>query len=151
VTTPLWRTCCFSCGFQRQTYEVYPSVSLDTPEADPEKIIRKGKALREGASTVEPGISDSSHCPLLETPISASQFPIRPLVGVSRLLNFGSVPVEFSPPGLGLEGESFVTPISPDVVAWSRPRNSEDFPTPGFTTPPPITVVLLYPHQPLLP
>jgi hypothetical protein len=122
-----------------------PQFPLTTPEADPEKLIRKGKALREGASTVEPGISDSSHCPLFETPISASQFPIRPLVGVSHFLNFGSVPVEFSPPGLGLEGERFVTPISPDVAAWSRPRNSEYFPTPGFTIPSPITVATVVP------
>jgi hypothetical protein len=46
-----------------------------TPEADPEKIIRKEKALGEGASTAEPGIFDNSHFPLLETPLSASQFP----------------------------------------------------------------------------
>jgi hypothetical protein len=122
-----------------------PQFPLTTLEADPEKLIRKGKAPREGAPTTEPGISDSSHCPLLETPISDSQFPIRPLVGVSHFLNFGSVPVEFSPPGLGLEGESFVTPISLDIAAWSRPINSEDFPTPGFTSPPPLTIATVVP------
>jgi hypothetical protein len=95
----------------------HPQLPLVTPEADPEKIIRKGKALEEGGSTVELGIFDSSHDPLLETPVVASQFPIRPLVVFSRLLNFGSVPVEFSPPDIGLEGERFVTPISPDVAA----------------------------------
>jgi hypothetical protein len=94
-----------------------PQFPLTTPEENPEKLIKNGKALREGDSTVEPGISDSSHCPLLETPISASKFPIRPLVGVSHFLNFGSVPVNFSPPGLGLEGEIFVTHISPDVAS----------------------------------
>jgi hypothetical protein len=76
----------------------------------------------------------------LETPISASHFPIIPSVGVSRILNFGSVPVEFSPPGLRLEGENLVTPLSPEVVPWSRPRTTKDFPTPGFSTPPPVRV-----------
>jgi hypothetical protein len=115
-----------------------PQLPLATPEADPEKIIRKGKALREGDSTAEPGISDDFHDPSLEAPISAPRSPIIPSVGVSRTLNFGSVPVEFSPHGLGLEGEILVTPFSPEVVPWSRPRTSEYFPTPGFTTPPPV-------------
>jgi hypothetical protein len=75
-----------------------PQLPLATPEADPEKIIRKGRALREGSSTVEPGISDDFHYPLVETPTSASRFPIIPSVGVSQSLKFGSVPVEFSPP-----------------------------------------------------
>jgi hypothetical protein len=128
-----------------------PQLPPPTLESDPEKIIKRGKALREGASTVEPGISDSSHCSMLETPISASQFLVKPLVGVSHLLNFGSVHVEFSPPGLGLDGERFVTPISPDVAACSRPRNSEDFPNPGFTVPSPITVATIVPTPTSIP
>jgi hypothetical protein len=119
-----------------------PLFPLKTPEADPKKLIRKGNSLREGVSTVELGISDNFPSPSVETPLSTSHFPIIPSAGVSRNLNFGSVPVEFSPPGLGFEGEIFVTPISPDVVAWSRPRTSEDFPTPGFTIPSPITVAI---------
>jgi hypothetical protein len=117
-----------------------PQLPLATPEADPEKIVRKGKAPREGTSTVEPGISDDFHCPPLETPISSSHSPIIPSVGVSQSLKFGSVPVEFSPPGLDLEGEILVTPLSPEVVPWSRPQTSEYFPTPGFITPPPVRV-----------
>jgi len=35
-----------------------PQLPLTTPEADPEKIIKKGKALWESNSTVELGISD---------------------------------------------------------------------------------------------
>jgi hypothetical protein len=46
--------------------------------------------------------------------------------------------VEFSPPGLGLEGETLVTPLSPEIVQWFRPNASEDFPTLGFTTPHPV-------------
>jgi hypothetical protein len=77
---------------------------LATPEANIEKLIRKVKALPEGASTIEPGVSDDFHLNPLETPIFASPFPIILFGGVSRTLNFGSVPVEFSPPDLGLEG-----------------------------------------------
>jgi hypothetical protein len=117
-----------------------PQLPLATPEADPEKFIRKGKAPREGASAAEPGISDDFHGPFLETPFTASHSPVIPSVGVSRTLNFGSVPVEFSPPGLGLEGEILVTPLSPEILPWFRPNTSGDFPTLGFTTPPPITV-----------
>jgi hypothetical protein len=120
-----------------------PQLSLATPEADPEKIIRKGKTPQEGTSTAEPGISDDFHCPPVGTPISSSHFPIIQSVGVSQSLNFGSVPVEFSPPGLGLEGEILVTPLSPEIVPWFRPSASEDFPTPGFTTPPPLLLLLL--------
>jgi hypothetical protein len=77
---------------------------LATPEADLEKIIEKGKSHREGASTVEPSISDNFPSPSLETPFPASHFPIIPFAVVSTTLNFRSVPIEFSPPGLGLEG-----------------------------------------------
>ena len=34
-------------------------------------------------------------------------------------MNFESFPAEFSPPGLGLEGEILVTPLSPSVVDLS--------------------------------
>jgi hypothetical protein len=89
---------------------------------------------------VEPGISDDFHGPYLETPIPSSHSPVIPSVGVYRTLNFGSVHVEFSPPSPGLEEEILVTPFSPKVVPWSRPRTSEYFPTPSLTTPPPIIV-----------
>jgi hypothetical protein len=111
-----------------------PQFPLATPKADPEKIIRKGKVPQEGTSTAEPGIFDVFHGPSLETPISSSHFPIIQSVGVSRTLNFGSVPVEFSPPGLGLEGEILVTPLSHEIVSWFRPNTSKYFPTLGFTT-----------------
>jgi hypothetical protein len=123
---------------------------LTIPEVDPEKLIRKGKALREGYFTAELGISTSSHCPLLKTPISTSQFSIKPHAGVSRTLNFGSVPLEFFPPSLVSKRESLVTPFSPEVVPWSRPRTTKDFPTTIFFTPPPITVLLLQKEKPLL-
>jgi hypothetical protein len=97
-----------------------PQLPLATPEADPEKIIRKGKALNQGTSTVEPSIYDDFHYPI-GTPIYAFQPSVIPSVGVSQTLNFGSVHVKFSPPGLGLEGEILVTPLSPEFVPWFRP------------------------------
>jgi hypothetical protein len=116
----------------------HPQLPLATPEVDPEVIIRKGKASEGETSTAEPGNLPS---PSIGTPFSSSQLPSRPFSEVSRFLNFGSVPVEFSPSGLGLEGEILVTPLSPEVVPWHRPRTTEYFPTPRFTTPPLITIV----------
>jgi hypothetical protein len=44
-------------------------------------------------------------------------------------LNFGSVPTEFSSPGLGLEREILVSPLCFEAVPWCRPEIIEDFPT----------------------
>jgi hypothetical protein len=90
---------------------------------------------------ITPGISDDFHHPPLETPISSSHFHVIPSIGVSQSLKFGSVPADFSPPGMGLEGEILVTPISPKGVPWFKPRTSEYFPTLGFTTPPYVRVI----------
>jgi len=46
-----------------------PHLPLETLEADPEKIIRKGKVLHEGTSIVELGIFDDFHYPI-RTPVS---------------------------------------------------------------------------------
>jgi hypothetical protein len=83
----------------------------------------------------KPGIFDDFHHPPLENPISTPHFPVIPATRVSRSLKFGSVPDDFSPPSLGLEGEILVTPISPEVVPWFKPRISKYFPTLGLTTP----------------
>ena len=92
---------------------------LATPEADLEAVHRKGKRAVKGVSADEKGNTPS---PSVRTPFSDSQFPSRPSSEVSRFLNFGSVPAEFSPPGLVSEGEILVTPLSK-----------------GFSTPPLIT------------
>jgi hypothetical protein len=105
------------------------------------KIIRKRKTPQEGTSSSVPSIYGNSQNPSLETPVFASHSPGIPSVGVSISLKFGSVLVDFSPLGLGLEGERFETPVSPDVASWFRPRTSENIPTSSFTTPPPIRVV----------
>jgi hypothetical protein len=118
-----------------------PKLPLATPEADPEKIVRRRKTPKEGTSVAEPGISDNFHHPPLETPILVSHSPVVPFAGVSKSLKFGSVPIDLSPPSLGLEGETFFTPVSPEIVPWFKPRTLEDFSTPGFTTPSPIRVI----------
>jgi hypothetical protein len=118
-----------------------PQLPLETPEEGPKKIIGKGNTLQGGTSTTELGISDDFHHPHLETLISTSHFPIIPSAGVSRSLKFGSVPTDLFSPGIGLEGESLVTPISPEFVPWFRPRTLEYFLTLGFTTPPPVRFV----------
>ena len=110
----------------------HPQLPLATPETDPEVVLRKGKAPEEEASTTEPGNPPS---PSVGTPFSPPQFPNRPPSEVSHFLNFGSVPAEFSPTSLGLEGETLVTPLSSEGVPWHRPKTIEDFPTPSFTTP----------------
>jgi len=117
-----------------------PQLPLATPEFDLEKIIRNKRTPREGTSTTLPDISGNFHNPSLETQVSPSHSHVIPYVGVSRSLRFGSVPVDFSPPSLGLEGETFDTHVSPEVVLCFKPKTLEYFPTPKFTTPPPIRV-----------
>jgi hypothetical protein len=98
-----------------------PHFPLATPKEDLEAVRRKGKRAAKEVSVDEKGNTPS---PSVRTPFSDSQFPSRPSSKVSRFLNFGSVPAEFSPPGLVSEGEILVTP-----------------PSGGFTTPPLITTV----------
>ena len=91
----------------------HPLLPLVTPEEDPEVIIRKGKASEGETSTVEPG---NFPYPSVETPFSSSHITSIAFFEVSRILNFESVLAKFSPPGLGLEGEILVTPLSPLAV-----------------------------------
>jgi hypothetical protein len=86
-----------------------------------EAVRKKGKSSTKGVSIAEKGNTPS---PSVKTPFSYSQLPSHTSSEVSRFLNFGSVPAEFSPPGLVSEGEILVTP-----------------PSGGFTTPPLITTV----------
>jgi hypothetical protein len=118
-----------------------PQLPLETLEANPEKFIKKGKTSQEGISTAVPGDSSNSHDSSFKTPVVVSNSPFIPSIGVSRLLDFESFPIELPPSRLHLEGESFQTPISHDIVKWFRPRILEDFPTLGFPTPP-IKVVV---------
>jgi hypothetical protein len=125
----------------------HPQLPLATPETDPEVVLRKGKAPEEEASTAETGNPPS---PSVRTPFSPPQFLNRPPSEVSRFLNFGSVPAEFSPPGLGLEGEILVTPLSSEAAPWRRPKTTEDFPTPAQRGAPADLSSLAFSLNPLL-
>ena len=124
-------------AFRGRHTRSHPQLPLATPETDLEVVLRKGKAPEEEASTAEGGNLPS---PSVRTLFPPPQFLDRPPSQVSRFLNFGSVPAEFSPPGLGLEGEILVTPLSSEVVPWRRPKTTKYFPTPIFTTPPLVIV-----------
>jgi uncharacterized small protein (DUF1192 family) len=111
-----------------------PHLPLATPEADAEAVRRKGKISAKEFYVDETGNTPS---PSVRTPFSYSQLPSRPFSKVPRSLNFGSVPAEFSPPGLVSEREILVTPSSPEVLPHHRTLKSEGFTTPPFV----ITVV----------
>ena len=78
-----------------------PHLPLATPEADLEAVRRKGKRAAKEVSVDEKGNTPS---PSVKTPISDFQLPSHTPSKVSCFLNFGSVPAEFSPPGLVSEG-----------------------------------------------
>jgi hypothetical protein len=109
----------------------HPQLPLATPEENPEVIIRKGKPSQGEIFATEPGISPP---PSVKTPFSCSQLPSHRFSEVSRFLNFGSVPAEFSPPGLVSEREILITPPSLEDVPQHRPRASEGFTTSLFIT-----------------
>jgi hypothetical protein len=115
-------------AFRGRHTRSHPQLPLATPVTDPEVVLRKGKAPEEEASTAETGNPPS---PSVRTLFSPPQFLDKPPSQVSHFLNFGSVPTEFSPTGLGLEGEILVTPLSSKAVPWHRPTNTGDFATPA--------------------
>jgi hypothetical protein len=96
-------------------------------------------------------ISGNFHNPSLKTPVAASHSPIIPSVGVSRNLNFGSFPVDFSPPSLGLEGEIFDTPVSPEVVHGLNPGPWNIFPLWALPLLPLLELLHLQKGKPLFP
>jgi hypothetical protein len=111
-----------------------PQLPLATPKDYPEKIIKRGKTSQECLSTVVPGDPSNPQTSSLKNPLVASNFPFIPSVGVYRSLNFGSIPIEFSPSRPHFE-EIFDTPISPEVIQCFNPIGSEVCPILGFPTP----------------
>jgi hypothetical protein len=109
----------------------HPRLPLATTEENLEVILRKGKAPQGENFASELGISPP---PSVKTPFSHSQLPSRLSSEVSCFMNFGSVPADFSPPGLVSEGEILVTPPSLEAVPQLRPQASEVFTTPPFIT-----------------
>jgi uncharacterized small protein (DUF1192 family) len=134
-------------AFRGRHTRSHPHLPLATPEADPEVVRRRGKSSAKEVSIAETGNTPS---PSVRTPFSPPQFLNRPPSEVSRFLNFGSVPAEFSPPGLGLEGEILVTPLSSEVVPWRRPGTTEDFLTPAQRKAPADLSSLAFSLNPLL-
>jgi uncharacterized small protein (DUF1192 family) len=134
-------------AFRGRHTRSHPHLPLATPEADPEVVRRRGKSSAKEVSIAETGNTPS---PSVRTPFSPPQFLNRPPSEVSRFLNFGSVPAEFSPPGLGLEGESLVTPLSSEAVPWRRPGTTEDFLTPAQRKAPADLSSLAFSLNPLL-
>jgi hypothetical protein len=117
-----------------------PHLPLETPEADPKNILKKGKASQEGFSSPIPGTYGHSYDSTFKTPVAISNLPILPSTEVSISLDFEIFPVEYSSFSPQVKEESFETLFSPDIVKWFRLESLEYFPTLGFPTPPPIKV-----------
>jgi hypothetical protein len=115
-----------------------PHLPLATPEADPEKIIKKGKASQEVFSTTVSGTTGNFPDSTFQTPVVVSSAPLLPFVETPEKLNLGDFPVEYSSfsPQLKEERfENFEVLASPDVVNWFRLEILEDFPTLGSPSP----------------
>jgi hypothetical protein len=122
-----------------------PHLPLATPEADPKKIIKKGKSSQEGFSTVVPGTTSYFPNSTFKRPVVVSSAPLLPSVEISRNLNLEDFPVEyssFSPKLKEKSFESFKVLSSPDVVSWFRFESLEDFPTLGSPSPPSLKIVV---------
>jgi hypothetical protein len=93
-----------------------PHLPLETPEADPENIIKKGKTSQEGFSAVVPGDSGNLHDSSFKTPVVVSNSPFIPSVGVSRSLDFEIFPVEYSPLLVLIWKEKVLKPLFPLIL-----------------------------------
>jgi hypothetical protein len=69
---------------------------LATPEADPKKIIKKGKTCQESFSVVLSGTSRQFLDSTLNTPVVISSIPPLPSTEVSNNLDFENFLVEYS-------------------------------------------------------
>jgi hypothetical protein len=72
-----------------------PHIPLATLEADPEKIIKKGKNSQEGFSVVVPGTTGHFLDSTFKTPIVVSSTPLLPSIDISRNLNLEDFCVEY--------------------------------------------------------
>jgi hypothetical protein len=119
-----------------------PHLPLATPEADPEKIIKKGKSSQEGFLTVVPGTTGHFPDSTFKTLVAISSTPLLPYVEISRNLNLEDFPVEYSSFSPKLKEESFEVISSLDVVSWFRLESLVDFPTLGSPSPPSLKIVV---------
>jgi hypothetical protein len=116
-------------AFRGRQTQSHPHLPLATLEDDSEAVCRKGKSSRKEVSITETGNTPS---PSVKTPFSYSHLPSRPSSEVSHFLNFGSVPVEFSPPSLVSEGEILVTPPSLEFMPQLQTLGLRRFLYPSF-------------------
>jgi len=100
-------------AFRGRHTQSHPQLPLATPEADLEAVLRKGKASEEEVSITEPG---NPPYPFVGAPFSPPQLFEKHVSAVSHFLNFWSVPLGFSSPSLGPEGQYLVTPLSLEAI-----------------------------------
>jgi hypothetical protein len=115
-----------------------PHLPLVAPEADPEKIIKKGKASQGASSSIFSGTVGNLPDSTFQTPVVVSSISKLPTVEASVNLKLGEFPVEYSSfsPQLKEESlENFDVLASPEVVNWFRLESLEDFPLLGSPSP----------------
>jgi hypothetical protein len=117
-----------------------PQLPLVPPKADPEKISKKGKCSQEffyvAATSSYGQLPDST----LNTPVLISSNPSLPTAEVSKNLDFQKFCIEYSSFETDLKEERFEIISSPDIVKWYSLESLEEFPTLGFSTPPPAKI-----------
>jgi hypothetical protein len=117
-----------------------PKLPLATPEVDPEKLIKKGKASQESFFSTILGTSGHLPSSILNTPNVISSNPPLPSVEVSNNFDFENFHVIYSSFEPELKEEKFEILASLDIGKWFRLESLEYFPTLGFSNPPPINI-----------
>jgi len=119
-----------------------PHLPLATPEANPEKIIKKGKASQEGFLAAISGTIGNFPDSTFKTLVTTSSAPLLLFVETPRNLNLEYFPVEYSSFSPQLKEESFEVLTSPNVVSWFRLERLEDFTTLGSPSPPSLKLAV---------
>ena len=119
-----------------------PHLPLATPEADPEKIIKKGKDSQEGFSVVVLSTTSYFLDSTFKTLIVLSSAPLLSSTEISRNSDLEYLPVEYSYFSPKMKEESFEVLASHDVVSWFRLEIVEDFSTLGYPYPPSLKIVV---------
>jgi hypothetical protein len=73
-----------------------PQLPLGTHEADPEKLMKKGKYSQESFFAAASGAFGQLPDSILNTPVVISSIPPLPSTKVSNNLDFQNFPVEYS-------------------------------------------------------
>jgi hypothetical protein len=112
-----------------------PQLPLVPPEADPEKIIKKGKYSQKSLSSATTSASGQFPDSTLNTPaVLSSKLPLYS-TEVSKNLDFEEFPVENFSSEIGLKEENIDIFSSPDIEKCFSLDSFEDFPTLGFAMP----------------